>query len=120
MEASEIITLYYLRSQSIKLLRWRLTRVLWSRQLPFAKGMHDFNPRNRTARRPKGLAAQHRVSEPFHGSMILLHEVVEIFGVAHDDGRLVSLVVVRNGCRIRTALIDGNFLREPLAANGLV
>src|SRR5829696_7961384 len=120
MRTNECITLCYLRSQSIKLLRWCLARVRWSHQLPFANGMHDFNPRDRTARCPKGFEAQHRTRAPFYCSMILLHDIIEIFGVADHDGRLMSFIVVRNGYRIRAALIDGHFFWEPLGANRLV
>jgi hypothetical protein len=36
------------------------------------------------------------------------------------DGRLVRRVVVHKRCHIRTALIDGNLLGEPLGANGFM
>ena len=52
--------------------------------------------------------------------MILLHDIVEILRVTDTDGRLMSLIVVRDGCRIRTTLIDGDLLRQPLGANGFV
>ena len=57
--------------------------------------MHDFYPRDRTAGRPKGLEPEHGTRQPFHCSMVLLHDIIEIFGVADDDGGLVRLVVVR-------------------------
>jgi hypothetical protein len=120
MRTNEFITLCYLRSQGIKLLHWCLARVLWSRQLPFANGMHDFNPRDHTARCPKRFEAEHGMRDAFDRSMVLLHEVVEIFGVANDDGRLVDLVIGVNRGRVAATLINSNFLREPLGANGLV
>src|SRR4051794_3441636 len=51
--------------------------------------------------------------------MVLFYNIIEIFGLAHDNRSLVGLVVVFNGCGIRTALIDGDFFWEPLDANGL-
>ena len=120
MGTSGFITLCYLRSQGLKLLRRCLGRVLWSRQLSFANGMHHFKAGNRTARRPKRLKAQHRVSEPFHGSMILLHHIIEILGVTDGNRGLVRLIVARDSRRVTATLIDSNFLREPLGANGLV
>src|SRR5918999_1208848 len=120
MRTNEFITLCYLRGQSIKLLCWCFARVLWSRQLPFAKGMHDFNPRDRTARCPEGLEAEHGTRQPFHGSMILLHDIIEILGVADDNRGPVRLVIVLNRCRVAPTLIDGDFLRQPLGANGFV
>ena len=89
MEASRIITLCDSRSQSIELLCWRLGCGACGRQLPFANRVHHFHPRNRTARRPKGLESEHGAHEPFHGAMVLLNDIIQILGVANDDRRLV-------------------------------
>jgi hypothetical protein len=78
--------------------------------------MHHFDPRDCATCGPKGFEAPHGAREPFYCSMILLHDIIEIFGVAEHDGRLVSPIVARNGCRVRAALIDGDLLREPLGA----
>ena len=82
--------------------------------------MHDFHTRYRTPGRPKGLEAQHRTREPFHCPMVLLHDIIEIFGVPNDNGSLVCLVVVLNRRRVGPTLIDGDFLRQSLTANGFV
>ena len=79
MKTSEKIILCDLRSQGVKLFRRRMGRMPHTCQLAFANRVHNFNAGNRTARRPKGLEAQHRVSEPFHCPMVLFHEVVQIF-----------------------------------------
>jgi hypothetical protein len=50
--------------------------------------------------------------------MILLHDIIEIFRVANDNGCFVRFVVVRDCCRIRATPIDSDLLRQPLAANG--
>ena len=111
MRTSEIITFCYLCSQGIELL-CRLSRSIPSRrQLPLANGVHDFHARERTARRPQRLEAEHGTSESFHPSMVLLHDIIEIFGVPNDNSRLVPLVIVRNCCRVRATLIDRDFLR---------
>jgi hypothetical protein len=57
--------------------------------------------------------------EAFDRSLVLLHQVVEIFGVAHDDGRLVDLVVVRDRGGVAATLINGDLLGQPLVANRL-
>ena len=119
METSRTITFCELCSQSIELFCWRLGSGACGRQLPFANRVHDFNSGNRTSGGPKGFEAEHGTHEPFHGAMVLLHEIIEILGVANDDSRLVRLIVVRYCCRVRTTFIDGDFLREPLGANGL-
>ena len=51
--------------------------------------------------------------------MILLHDIIEVFGVADNDGGLVNLVVVFDRRRVAATLIDGDFLRQSLSANGL-
>jgi hypothetical protein len=79
--------------------------------MSLAKGMHDFHAGERTARRPKGLEPEHETREPFHRARILLYDIIEVFTVPNDNGGLVRLVVVRDRCRIRTTLVNGNFLR---------
>ncbi len=120
MEASETITCCYLRSQGIKLLSRCLCRVSWGYELPFANRMPHFYARDRTAGRPKRLKAPHRVSEPFHCAMILLHKIIEILGVTNDNSGSVRLVVVLDRRRVAATLIDRAFLRQPLPANGFV
>ena len=119
MRASEIFTNCYLRSQSIKLLRRRLRRLLYGLELPLANHMHDFNARDRTPCCPERFEAEHRSHYPLYGSMILLHDIIEVFGVADNDGGLVNLVVVFDRRRVAATLIDGDFLRQSLSANGL-
>jgi len=50
--------------------------------------------------------------------MILLHDIIEIFRVADDNGGLVRLVVALDRRRVAAALIDSDLLRQPLTANG--
>ena len=76
MGANKSITTCYLRSQGIELLGGRLRCVLWHQQLPFANGVHDFNPRDGTTRRPERFEPQHRSHHPLHGSMILLNGLI--------------------------------------------
>ena len=80
--------------------------------------MHHLYAGDRTARRPKGFEAEHGTCQPFHCPMILLHEVIEIFRVADDNGGLVRLVVALDRRRVAAALIDSDLLRQSLSANG--
>ena len=82
--------------------------------------MHDFNPGDGATRCPKRLEVQHGMRNAFDRSMVLLHEVIEIFGVANDDGPLVDLIVVRDRGGVATTSVDRDFLRQPLPANGFV
>ena len=101
METSRTITFCELCSQSIELFCWRLRSGACGRQLPFANRVHDLYARDGTARRPKGLEPEHGTHQAFHRAMVLLHEIIEILAVANNDGRLLRLIVVRNGCGIR-------------------
>ena len=76
--------------------------------MSLTNGMPDFPPHDRTARRPNRLKPQQRTSKPFHGSVVLLDEIIEIFGVPVHDGRLVNLIGVVNRCRVAPTLIDRN------------
>ncbi len=120
METSGIITLCDLRSQGIELFRRRLGCIPHAYQLAFANRRHDFHTGDRTPRCPKRFKAEHGTRQPFPCSMILFHEVIEIFRVADDNRGLVRLVVVRDRCRIGPTLIDRDFLWQPLGADGLV
>jgi hypothetical protein len=51
--------------------------------------------------------------------MVLLYNVIQIFGVANDDGGLVCFVVARDRCGVAATLINRDFLRQSLRANGL-
>jgi hypothetical protein len=50
--------------------------------------------------------------------MILLHNIIEIFGVTDDNSGSVRLVVALDSRCVAATLIDGDFLRQPLSANG--
>ena len=91
----------------------------WGHQLPFTNRRHDFSAGDRTPRCPEGLEAEHGARQPFPGSMVLLHGIVEIFRVADDNRGLGRLVVVLNRGRGAPTLIDGDFLRQSLSENGL-
>ncbi len=78
-KTSDSLTVRDLCSQSVKLFRWRMGCRPGAWQLAFANRVHNFHPSDRTARRPKGLEALHRGSEPFHCPMILFHNVIKIF-----------------------------------------
>jgi site-specific DNA recombinase len=47
------------------------------------------------------------------------HDIIEILGVADNDGRLVSLVVALDRCRVCATLIDRDLLGPLLVTNGL-
>ena len=95
MKTSGIVTISYLCGQGIELLGGRLARVPCGRQLPFTYGVHSFYAVNRTPGGPKRLEPKHETRESFHCAMVLLDDIIEILGMADEDGRLVCRVVVK-------------------------
>jgi hypothetical protein len=51
--------------------------------------------------------------------MVLLHHVVQIFDLTDRDGSAMLLIIGPDGRSIGLTPIDGNRLRDPMAADGL-
>ena len=119
METSRFITLCDLCSQGVKLLCRRAWLILRAHQLSLANGVHDFHTSDRTAGRPQRFKAQHGIREAFHRTMVLLHDIVEIRGVADNDTCLVSPVVALDRRGGRATLINRDLFRQLLVPNGL-
>jgi hypothetical protein len=73
MKASKLFTYCDLRSQGVKLLRWREGPVLGGQPLSLANRMHNFNARDGATCCPKRFEAEHGTREAFDRSMVLLH-----------------------------------------------
>jgi hypothetical protein len=84
--------------------------------LSFANGVHHFNTSDRTAGTPEGFKTEHGTREPFHRSMILLHNIIERLALADDNRGLLYLVVVRDRRCVAPTLIDGDLLRQALSS----
>jgi hypothetical protein len=82
-------------------------------------GMHHFDPSHCAAGGPKGLEAEQGTREPFHGSVVLFHHIVEILRLPNDNGRLVELVVVVNRRGVAPTLVNRDLLRESSGADRL-
>jgi len=61
---------------------------------------------------------QHGPCHPLYTSMILLHDVVEIFHLTDDDIGAMCLVVALDGGCIGVTAVDGDLLRASVAADG--
>src|SRR5215831_6524261 len=120
MQASEIFTNCYLRSQSIKLFCRRLRRLLYGLELLLANHMLDFNARHRTPCCPERFEAEHRSHHPLYRSMVLLDKIIKILRLSDDDGGLVSAVIMCDRCRVTATLINRDLLREPMSTHRLV
>jgi hypothetical protein len=70
MKTSKIITLCYLREQSIGPLRRRPRCLPSCPELPRANGTHDFHPRNFTPSGPEGLETEHGSHHPLYRALV--------------------------------------------------
>jgi hypothetical protein len=75
-------------------------RILWA-------ASNDLNP-------------DHGTRDPFCGSMILLHDIMQIFYLADDNGGAMFLVVALDRGFVRVAAVNGDRLGEPVAADRLL
>src|SRR5262244_2955904 len=82
--------------------------------------MHEFDTDQRVLSRRKRLEPQHRPGHPLDSSMILLHDIVEIFHLTDGDGRTVFLVIAFDGSFIGVTAVNGNGLRKTIATDGLL
>lgn len=71
--------------QRIKLVGKRHAVAALYYELAFANHVHEFEPCEDCLRRAKRLEAKHRPGDPFDGTMILLHDVVEVFDLPDLD-----------------------------------
>jgi hypothetical protein len=78
--------------------------------LAFLQHMHELDADQHTLGSRKRLEAQDGTGNPSNGSMVLLHQIIEIFDLADLDGSPMSLVVAPDGGRIGLAPINGNFV----------
>ena len=71
------------------------------------------------SRRLKGLESQHRPRQPFHGPMIVLHNMIEIHAVADGDPGMVDPVGSLNRGRGAPTLVNRNGLWASVMTNRL-
>ena len=66
-------------------------------QLFLLNHVHEFDPNECVLSCLERLEPQHRPGYPLDSSMILLHDIVEIFHLTDGDGRTVFLVIAFDG-----------------------
>ena len=87
--------------------------------LPFLDHVHEFDPNECPLGCRERFEPQHRPCHPFYASMVLLHNVVEIFDLADVDGGAVLGIVALDGGFIGRTPVDGDLLRHAVAADRL-
>ena len=89
-------------------------------QLSFLDHVHEFDPNQRVLGCVKRFEPQHGPCHPLHSSMVLFHDIVEIFHLADGDGGAVLLVVALDGRFIGRTPVNGDLLGHPMAADRLL
>ena len=89
-------------------------------QLFLLDHMHELDPNECVLGCLERFASQHGPCHPLDGSMILLHDVVEVFHLTDDDGGAVGLVVALDSGFIGVAAVNRNFLGDPLTADSFL
>jgi hypothetical protein len=82
--------------------------------------MPECNPSERTRRCIQGLAPQQRPCHPLHCSVVLCHDVVEVWDRADRDRGPLRLVVARDGGFLGVPAIKRERLGDAMVAAGLL
>ncbi len=86
--------------------------------LSFLDHVHEFDSNECVLGCLERFEPQHGPCHPLYTSMILLHDVIEVFHLTDDDVCAVFLVVALDGGFIGVTAVDGNLLGETVAADG--
>ena len=76
--------------------------------LPFGDHMHQFDPGQQDSGTAKSLEPQHGPRSALDRPMVLLDQIVEIFGLADLDGRFTIGIDRFERGEIGTAFVDGH------------
>ena len=69
---------------------------------------------------PKRLEPEHRIRYTLHGPVVLLDDVVQIFGLTKFNIKSGVLFDAANGRSVGTAFVDGNFLVQTVQIDGVL
>jgi hypothetical protein len=104
--------------QRMELLRG--TKFACEQQLALPDHVHQLDPRERHGGRPEGFEPQHRSYQSIDGPMILLNNVVEIFGLTDLDANFVLGVETFDRRPVGAALVDRDLLRRSIMPDALL
>ena len=88
--------------------------------LTFADHVHQFNSSQNVSSGVEGFETHYGVGDPFHRSLTVLYDVVELFVLANQD-RLFSVLVdlVQRGF-VGSVFVNRDLLRIPIRAHRLL
>ncbi len=84
------------------------TGAIFGWKLPLLDGMHGFNASDESSCAIEGFETEHGSGTSLDGAVILLDEVVQIFGLAQFNIKPVFCLEAMYRCGIGTALVDGD------------
>ena len=96
---------------------WMLP-VVWAVHLPLLDHVHGLDSGDEDSSTPKGLESEHGSGDPFDGPMVLFDDVVQVFGLAHDDVNTGTPLDTFDGGRIGAALVHGDLLGHIVQVDG--
>jgi len=104
--------------QAVELLRCRHGLSIGAVQLPLLDHVHGLDSFDQFLRTPKRLEPEHRICDSLHGPVVLLDDVVQIFGLPQLNIKAGVGIDATNGCRVGTAFVDGDFLWQTMQIDG--
>ena len=78
--------------------------------LPLADHVHGLDTCDQDSGAPKRLEPERRSSDSFDGPVILLHDIVQVFVLAHNEVDTDVSLDTFDGQRVDAVPADGNFL----------
>jgi hypothetical protein len=88
-------------------------------QLLFLEHMHELNPNRGVLGRLQRFEPQHGTRHPLDGSMVLLHQIIEILHLADDERGAMLFVIALDGDCIGLTAVNGDLLRPARTADRL-
>ncbi len=87
-------------------------------QLPLLHHVHGLNSGDQFLSTPKRLVAHHWVCDSLHGSVVLLHDVVEVLLLAQFDVPAGVGIHATNGRGVGATFVDGDLLGQAMQIDG--
>jgi hypothetical protein len=93
-------------SQAVELVGCRQNFSSGATKLPLLDHVHGLDAGEQLPRTPERLEAQHRIRDPFHSPVVLLHDVVEILRLAQFNVQAGVCIDTVDGRRVGTPLLS--------------
>ncbi len=106
------------KCQRVELVRCGRSLVLDVAELVFADHIHGFDTDNYDSCTPIGFESEHAPRDSFDGAIVLLDNIAQIFKLAPCDSNAAIGLGTDDARFVRAALVNGDFLRHVVQADG--